>query len=67
MPKPAEGPALPGYIPGLITQALAEDGESLRGHSVYMAGPRPMIEAILPLLLEKGAEKERIFSDAFSG
>lgn len=51
---------------GLAGSAAAEDFETLAGMSVYMAGPPAMIEATLPLLLQKGAEEDYIFSDGFT-
>ncbi len=59
---PPGHPARKGF-PG---QAAAEDLQDFSGFSIYMAGPKPMIDATIPLLLQKGAEQERIFSDAFS-
>ena len=53
------------YRTGFIGAAVAEDFETLSGTHIYMAGPAPMIDATLPLLLHKGAEEEYIFSDAF--
>jgi len=55
----------PHYRTGLAGHAVAEDFETLAGTSIYMAGPMPMIDATLPLLLHKGAEEDYIFSDAF--
>lgn len=60
------------YVPmaqdtqGYIGDALVRDFSDLSGYSVYLAGPKPMIDATTPLLLEKGAAREHIFSDAFS-
>jgi CDP-4-dehydro-6-deoxyglucose reductase/ferredoxin-NAD(P)+ reductase (naphthalene dioxygenase ferredoxin-specific) len=51
---------------GFPGQAAAEDLADLSGFDIYMAGPKAMIDATMPLLLQKGALKERIFSDAFS-
>jgi CDP-4-dehydro-6-deoxyglucose reductase len=53
------------YRSGLVGHAVAEDFGTLAGTSIYMAGPLPMIDATLPLLLHKGAEEDYIFSDAF--
>ena len=47
--------------------AILEDFTTLKGFDIYMAGPAAMVEATLPLLLERGAEKDFIFSDAFGG
>jgi CDP-4-dehydro-6-deoxyglucose reductase/ferredoxin-NAD(P)+ reductase (naphthalene dioxygenase ferredoxin-specific) len=51
---------------GFVGQAVAEDFTDLAAFSVYMAGPKAMIEVTTPLLLEKGVQKDHIFSDAFS-
>lgn len=51
---------------GLTGPAAAEDFDTFSGMSIYMAGPRAMIEATLPLLLQKGAEEDYIFSDGFT-
>jgi ferredoxin-NAD(P)+ reductase (naphthalene dioxygenase ferredoxin-specific) len=53
------------YRTGLAGAAAAEDFGNLSGLSIYMAGPTAMIEATLPLLLQKGAEEDYIFSDGF--
>ena len=56
----------PGYRIGLAGAAAAEDFDTLAGLSIYMAGPRAMIDATLPLLLQKSAEEDYIFSDGFT-
>lgn len=56
----------PSIRSGLLGAVLAEDFETLGGLSIYMAGPPGMIEATVPLLLQKGAEEDYIFSDAFT-
>lgn len=50
---------------GTPGRAVAEDFDTLAGFSIYMAGPPAMVEALLPQLLQKGAEEDYIFSDAF--
>jgi len=55
----------PPYRTGFLGHAVAEDFETLSGLSIYLAGPGPMIEATMPLLLHKGAEEDYIFSDGF--
>lgn len=60
------------YIPvvededGTIGPVLARNMQDLGGHDVYMAGPMPMIEALLPVLDSLNADRTRVFSDAFS-
>lgn len=48
---------------GFLGDALKEDFGTLSGFDVYLAGPLAMIEALFPLLLDMGAEENRIFSD----
>lgn len=50
---------------GYIAPALGADFPTLAGFNIYIAGPRAMIDATLPVLLGKGAEKEWLFSDSF--
>ncbi|MEZ0261278.1 MAG: FAD-binding oxidoreductase [Alphaproteobacteria bacterium] len=52
---------------GFIGPAVAEDFPDLSRHIIYMAGPAAMVQATLPILLEQGAQKDFIFSDAFGG
>lgn len=56
----------PSCRTGMAGSAVTEDFETLAGMSIYMAGPRVMIDATLPLLLQKGAEEDYIFSDGFT-
>lgn len=51
---------------GLIHEPVLEDFDDLEGHDIYMAGPMGMIDAMIPQLLNHGAEKDRIFCDTFS-
>lgn len=50
---------------GFIGPALHDDFPTLAGFSIYIAGPRAMVEATLPVLLEKHADRDWLFSDAF--
>lgn len=50
---------------GYAGPAVVADFPKLGGYNIYLAGPRAMIDATLPLLLENGAEREYLFSDAF--
>lgn len=54
------------YRSGFIGDLLQRDFATLNDLDIYMAGPAAMIEATLPVILQKGAEKNRIFSDFFS-
>lgn len=51
------------YRTGFIGQNLIEDFPQLVDFDIYMAGPAPMIENTLPLLLQHGANSAHIFSD----
>ncbi|HCS23890.1 MAG TPA: FAD-binding oxidoreductase [Alphaproteobacteria bacterium] len=50
---------------GFVSDALAEDFSHIGDFDIYLAGPPPMVAATLPALLDLGADKERIFSDAW--
>jgi CDP-4-dehydro-6-deoxyglucose reductase/ferredoxin-NAD(P)+ reductase (naphthalene dioxygenase ferredoxin-specific) len=65
IPVLSEETDVPQYRTGFAVHAVLEDFDDLSGFSIYMAGPLPMIEAALPLLLQKGADEKFIFSDAF--
>jgi CDP-4-dehydro-6-deoxyglucose reductase/ferredoxin-NAD(P)+ reductase (naphthalene dioxygenase ferredoxin-specific) len=54
-----------GYRAGFIGPVLFTDFPSLAGHNIYMAGPGAMVEALLPQLLQHGADKKSLFSDSF--
>jgi CDP-4-dehydro-6-deoxyglucose reductase/ferredoxin-NAD(P)+ reductase (naphthalene dioxygenase ferredoxin-specific) len=51
---------------GPAGSAVLEDFDTLSGISIYMAGPKAMIDSTLPLLLQKGAEEDYVFSDGFA-
>jgi CDP-4-dehydro-6-deoxyglucose reductase/ferredoxin-NAD(P)+ reductase (naphthalene dioxygenase ferredoxin-specific) len=59
------GTPAPGLRPGFAGEAAAEDLGTFRNRSIYVAGPRAMIDATLPLLAGKGAETGYVFHDAF--
>jgi CDP-4-dehydro-6-deoxyglucose reductase/ferredoxin-NAD(P)+ reductase (naphthalene dioxygenase ferredoxin-specific) len=50
---------------GFVGPAVSQDFSTLAGFNIYMAGPAAMVDATLPLLEKRGAEKDFIFSDAF--
>lgn len=52
-----------GLRQGLIAPALKEDFDSLHGLDIYLSGPPAMTAALLPQLLQSGAEKDRLFGD----
>lgn len=65
IPLLAQGSGKSSLRMGFIGPAVANDFPTLAGFNIYMAGPAAMVEATLPLLLQHGAEKDFIFSDAF--
>lgn len=60
--------ACPGFRYAPVVGGFVGDAvpEGLAAFNVYLAGPKGMIDAALPVLARRGAEKSRIFSDAFS-
>jgi len=55
----------PGRRRGLVGEAVAADFQGLAGFDCYLAGPPPMVDAVMDMLLTKGATSERLFTDAF--
>ena len=62
---PASGPAGAGLRTGLVTDAVAQDWQSLEGFRAYVCGAPPMVEAATLLLTGKGLPAEHIYADAF--
>lgn len=50
---------------GMVTEAIARRCPTL-AHDVYLCGPPPMIDAAVPLLLERGVRPRNIYYDAFT-
>jgi NAD(P)H-flavin reductase/ferredoxin len=50
---------------GLVTEVLARRMPSLKGYDAYLCGPPGMIEAAVPLILERGVRERNIYLDAF--
>jgi NAD(P)H-flavin reductase/ferredoxin len=50
---------------GMVTDAIVRRCPTL-AHDVYMCGPPPMIDAAVPLLLERGVRPRNIYVDAFT-
>jgi len=50
---------------GLVTDAVAEDWDSLEGWRAYLCGAPPMVEAATFLAQRKGVLPEHIYADAF--
>lgn len=64
-PLLAQGKAGEGRRAGFIAPALMQDFPTLAGFSIYIAGPRAMVETTLPVLTQKHADPAWLFSDAF--
>lgn len=54
-------------IGGMVGESAAAGFDSLKGFSIFLAGPEAMTAATIPLLLQKGAEKAHIHYDEFTG
>lgn len=65
IPIPQEGTSA-RLRTGFIHEAVTQDFDTLDSHDIYMAGPKGMIDALIPFLLDHGAEKDHIFCDTFS-
>jgi NAD(P)H-flavin reductase/ferredoxin len=50
---------------GMVTDALLRRCATL-AHDVYLCGPPPMIDAAVPLLLQRGVRPRNIYYDAFT-
>lgn len=50
---------------GMITDAVARRLASLRNFDAYLCGPPAMIDAAIPLLIERGVRRQNIYFDAF--
>lgn len=55
----------PGIRNGFAGTAVTEDYDDLSASSIYMAGPRAMIDATMPLLAAKKADLDYVFQDIF--
>ncbi len=51
---------------GLITDVVMRLEGDLSGTEAYLAGPPPMIDAAIPVLMRKGVDKDHIFYDKFT-
>jgi propane monooxygenase reductase subunit len=51
---------------GLITDVVQRLEGDLSGKEAYLAGPPPMIDASLPVLMQKGLDEENIYYDKFT-
>jgi propane monooxygenase reductase component len=50
---------------GLVTEALARRMPVLKNWDAYLCGPPGMIEAAIPMLIERGVRERNIYFDAF--
>lgn len=48
---------------GLVGDVMSDDMGDLSKYRIYLSGPPPMIRALIPQLLAKGAGQDRIHSD----
>lgn len=55
----------PGYATGLVTDVLAAEHETLRGHVGYVCGPPPMVAAALKTLMAKRLFPRDIYREEF--
>ena len=54
-----------GFATGMVTDVLAADHETLRGHVAYVCGPPPMVEAALKTLMSKRLFPRDIYREEF--
>jgi len=50
---------------GFVTDALLPRMDAVADSDVYLAGPPPMVNAVLALLRERGVQLDRIHYDSF--
>jgi NAD(P)H-flavin reductase/ferredoxin len=50
---------------GLVTEALVRRMPTLKNYDAYLCGPPGMVEAAIPLLIERGVRERNIYLDAF--
>jgi phenol hydroxylase P5 protein len=55
----------PGFSAGLVTDVLAANHETLRGHVAYVCGPPRMVEAALKTLMAKRLFPRDIYREEF--
>src|SRR3712207_942987 len=51
---------------GLITDVVQSLEDDLNGTEAYMAGPPPMIDAAIPVLMRMGVDEDDIYYDKFT-
>jgi NAD(P)H-flavin reductase len=50
---------------GLVTEALVRRMPTLKNYDAYLCGPPGMVEAAIPLLIERGVRERNIYLDPF--
>jgi naphthalene 1,2-dioxygenase ferredoxin reductase component len=50
---------------GLLHEAVGKDFQSLENARIYVAGPPPMVDAVVGLVTQRGASASQIRADAF--
>lgn len=50
---------------GMLHEALADDFENMQNARIYVAGPPPMVDAVVQLANERGVDSSQIRADAF--
>ncbi|MER7548107.1 NADH:ubiquinone reductase (Na(+)-transporting) subunit F [Actinomadura sp.] len=55
----------PGYHRGLVTDVLAREMDTCRGHVAYVCGPPPMVEAAIRTLMAKRLFPRDIYREDF--
>jgi len=61
----ATGSDDPAHRSGLVTDAVAQDWDSLEGWRAYLCGAPPMVDAAAMLVRQKGMQAEHVYADAF--
>lgn len=51
---------------GMVTAAVARHLPDLEGYDAYLCGPPPMIDAAIPLLVDRGVRERNVYFDAFA-
>jgi ferredoxin-NAD(P)+ reductase (naphthalene dioxygenase ferredoxin-specific) len=60
-----EGNDDPALRSGIVTEAVAQDWDSLAGWRAYLCGAPPMVDAATLVARDRGIETDHIYADAF--
>jgi ferredoxin-NAD(P)+ reductase (naphthalene dioxygenase ferredoxin-specific) len=60
-----EGNDQPALRSGIVTEAVAQDWNSLAGWRAYLCGAPPMVDAATLVARDRGIETDHIYADAF--